>query len=275
MQTRKSSGTEKGPGSSPGRSWPTTLADLLTFAWVSQPWRLAVWPLLLVAAAALALAVDCPLAQWCVDKECPGELRRLCGIAEPFGNGYGVIAIALAIYLLDPVRRRKLARVLAMSLGAGMAANWLKLLVGRVRPHCFDFPGTVQDTFVRWLPLGAGGSARQSFPSAHTATAVGLAIALAWLYPRGRWLFAAMAVLVACQRILSGAHYCSDTLAGMAVGWVFAMPFLHNAWLAARFDRLERRALGHRQRASDSLRSGQTTPLTLETSDDKDRSRAA
>jgi membrane-associated phospholipid phosphatase len=186
-----------------------------------------------------------------------------------------VAAIALAIYVLDPARRRKLARVLAMSFGAGMVANWLKLLVARVRPHRFDFAGTVQDTFLRWLPLGAGGSARQSFPSGHTATAVGLAIGLAWLYPRGRWLFAGMAVLVASQRVVSGAHYCSDTLVGMAVGWVFAMPFLHNAWLAAQFDKLESRSLVERQRASDSLRGAPSVPLTCEASGDEDRSRAA
>jgi membrane-associated phospholipid phosphatase len=236
---------------------------------------LLILPVLLLAAAAAALRVDCLLAQWCVDKKCPGEFRRLFGIAEPFGNGYGVVAVALAIYLLDPARRRKLGRFLAMSFGAGMAANGLKLLVARWRPHKFDFSGTLQDTFIQWLPMGAGGSARQSFPSAHTATAVGLAIALAWLYPRGRRLFAGLAVLVACQRVASGAHYLSDTLVGMSVGWVAAMPFLHNAWLAAQFDRLEGRAIRLRHGASSSLRSAPSVPMTFKADADKDRSRAA
>ena len=264
-----------GRDASSGRCGPRTLADLLTFAWLGKRWGLFVLPLLLLATAALALAVGCPVAQWCVDKKSPGELRRLCGIGEPFGNGYGVIAVAVAIWLLDPGRRRKLARVLAMAFGAGMVANWLKLLVARVRPHRFDFAGTVQETFVRWLPLGAGGSGRQSFPSAHTATAVGLAIGLAWLYPRARWLFATLAVLVACQRVLSGAHFASDTLVGMAVGWVFAMPFLHHAWLSARFDRLESRSIGLRQWVSESLRGAPSVPLSCEAGADEDRSRAA
>ena len=258
-----------------GRPRLTTLIDLLTFAWIGKRWRRFVLPLLFVAAAAVALAVDCPLAQWCVDKNCPRFLRRLCAVSEPFGNGLGVLLVALAIYILDPVRRGKLARVLAMSLGAGVAANGLKLLVARIRPRHFDFSGTFQDTFIRWLPLGAGGSARQSFPSAHAATAVGLAIGLGWLYPRGRWLFAALAVLVACQRMEGGSHYLSDTFVGVAIGWVVAMPFLYNAWLAAQFDRLERRALDHRWWASHSFRSAPTSPLALETSDEKDRSRAA
>ena len=62
----------------------------------------------------------------------------------------------------------------------------------------------------------------QSFPSAHTATAVGLAIGLSWMYPRGRWLFAVFAALVACQRMQSCAHYLSDTLFGATVGFLVA-----------------------------------------------------
>ena len=275
MQESKNSATAKGPRSSPLRSCSKTLVTLLTVAWVNKRRRPFLLPLLLVVAATLALAIDCPLAQWCVDKNGPRFLRRICRVAEPFGNGYGVIVIALTVYVLDPVRRGKLARVLAMSLGAGLAANGVKLLVARVRPRYFDFSGSLEDTFSRWLPLGAGGSAQQSFPSAHAATAIGLAIALGWLYPRGRWLFAALAVLVACQRIQVGNHYLSDTLVGAAVGWVVAMPFLCNAWLASRFDRLEGGLLGQRQWASDLLHPAPTTPLTHQASADEDRSRAA
>ena len=55
------------------------------------------------------------------------------------------------------------------------------------------------------------------FPSAHAATAVGLAIALGVLYPRGRWLFIAFAFLAGLQRIEAQAHFASDVLAGAAV----------------------------------------------------------
>jgi undecaprenyl-diphosphatase len=62
------------------------------------------------------------------------------------------------------------------------------------------------------------GHALQSFPSAHAATAVGLAIGLSALHPRGRWLFAAFALLAVVQRIEAQAHFSSDVLAGAAVG---------------------------------------------------------
>ena len=44
-----------------------------------------------------------------------------------------------------------------------------------------------------------------------------LALALGWLYPKGKWLFLLLALLVACQRIECGAHYLSDVLCGAAV----------------------------------------------------------
>jgi undecaprenyl-diphosphatase len=58
----------------------------------------------------------------------------------------------------------------------------------------------------------------QSFPSGHAATAAGLAVALAVLYPRGRWLFAVLAVLAALQRVEVQSHFPSDVLAGAALG---------------------------------------------------------
>ena len=82
-------------------------------------------------------------------------------------------------------------------------------------------------------------SGLQSFPSAHTATAAGLAAALIWLYPQGRLLFTLLAVLVGCQRIVSGAHFPSDVLVGAAAGCLVATFFLHVGRLPVWFDRWE------------------------------------
>ena len=52
--------------------------------------------------------------------------------------------------------------------------------------------------FRRSPPLATSSSrSAQSFPSAHTATAVGLALGLGSLYPQGRRYFAALAALAA------------------------------------------------------------------------------
>jgi len=201
-------------------------------------------PLGLLAAAVAALSVDLPLARWCLQGRCPQPLPSLVQLAEPFGNGMGVLLIALVIYQLDPGRRWALPRVLCCALLAGLAADGIKLLVVRVRPHEFDLASlahNVWTTFGGWFPLTSAQSAGQSFPSAHTATAVGFALALGWLYPKGRWLFPLLAGLVACQRINEGAHYLSDTLCGAAVGSSVALLLLRFSPVARWFARWEGR----------------------------------
>ncbi len=89
-----------------------------------------------------------------------------------------------------------------------------------------------------------GGSASQSFTSAHTATAVGLALGLGWLFPRGRWLFVGFAVLVAMQRIVGPYHFVSDTLWGAAIGCLVAFALLPGGPFSSPFDRLEQRLAG-------------------------------
>lgn len=204
-------------------------------------WRVFILPVVLLVAAAAGLAVDCPLSRWCLDDNCPEFLRAVFRMAEPFGHAVGVVVIALAIHQLDRARRWALPRVLACSLGAGLTADVVKLLIVRVRPRSFDFQGDVWTTFGGWFPLMSAGSSGQSLPSAHTATAVGLAVALTWLYPAGRRLFPVLAVLVALHRIETGMHYLSDVLCGAAVGLIVAAACLRVGWLPSWFDRLEDR----------------------------------
>ncbi len=202
-------------------------------------WRDLLLPAVLLVGSAIALTVDFPLSRWCTAGHCPGFVRECLELVEPFGNGLGVIAIVVIVGLLDPFRRGAVPRIMAASLGAGLAADVVKLMIVRVRPCQFTFQGDVWDTFGGFLPLISAGSGGQSFPSAHTATAVGMAAVLIRLYPRGRGLFVALAVLVACQRVQGGAHYLSDALAGAAVGCLIATLCLHKRLLGAWFERYE------------------------------------
>ena len=196
-------------------------------------------PALLLGAATAALHFDCRLSGWVMEGNCPDFLEELFNVVESFGHGIGVMIIALAIFQLDPRRRWGIPRLLLMSLGAGMAANGVKMLITRVRPRHFDFAGDVWTTFGDLLPFAGAGSDGQSFPSAHVATAVGLAVALVWLYPRGRWLFPLLAVLVACQRVGAGVHFLSDVLFGATLGYLVALASIWPNRVTALYDRLE------------------------------------
>jgi membrane-associated phospholipid phosphatase len=202
-------------------------------------WR---WlPVALLLAAAAALAVDYPIAQWFSKRPYPGILVELLELCEPFGNGLGVVILLLVLHQLDPMRRWALPRVLACSLGSGLAADCVKMLVVRTRPLYWDFEGGALASFGEWFPFGSGGPGAQSFPSAHTATAFGLAFALAWLYPQGRRAFWTLAVLVACQRLQSSSHYLSDVLVGAAVGITIARRCTGPTRLANWFNKIEAR----------------------------------
>jgi membrane-associated phospholipid phosphatase len=191
-------------------------------------WRLWVMPPLILASLAVAaLSIDLPVAQWASGRNYPRAVRELMSLAEALGHGIGVAVVLATLYVLDPAKRRGLPRAIATVLAAGMGANLLKLLISRSRPGATDLlHSACWQTFAGWLPLGGQGSTFQSFPSAHTATAVGLALVLANYYPHGRWLFAVFAMAVALQRILGGAHYPSDVLAGAAMGWLCALAVL-------------------------------------------------
>jgi len=94
---------------------------------------------------------------------------------------------------------------------AGLAADFLKILIGRTRPVLLfrhdDFTWT-------GLTLHAD---HWSLPSGHTTTIAALATALTILWPRHVAAYVLLAGLVALSRIGLTEHYLSDTIAG---GWL-------------------------------------------------------
>jgi membrane-associated phospholipid phosphatase len=136
----------------------------------------------------------------------------------------------------------------------------LKLLVARARPYRFDLQADALDSFAGWFPLLGNRSWEQGFPSSHTATAAGLAIALSWLYPRGRWLFPALAALAGMQRVLAESHFLSDVFWGAAVGCIFAPLCVYGSRLSRAFDRLEIRLSAERPASRAKIHSADAPP---------------
>ena len=179
-------------------------------------------PALFVVAATGALFIDIPVSRLFKEVRCPGLVVELLDRAEPFGHFFGAAMVLIAVVLLDPAMRRRIGWGIGATLGGGMLANIIKMLVQRTRPRASDLiDGTVWETFVGWVQRNIS-SNNQSFPSGHTASAVGLAVLLAAWYPRGRWLFATVAALVGMHRIQHLAHFPSDVFAGAAAGWIVA-----------------------------------------------------
>lgn len=195
--------------------------------------------LLFGVATVLALWVDMPVARW-VDREgfrSLGDVDSLVTWSEIYAHGLGVSLILLIVLVLDPGHRRHVLRLGVLSLGAGGLALLMKYILARARPYAADLADTALATF--HAGVFPTTSSLQSFPSGHTTTAVGLAIGLAWLYPRGRWMFYAFALIAASQRWANRDHFVSDSAAGAAVATCVAAFVLGGSALERWFDRFE------------------------------------
>ncbi len=203
------------------------------------------WLLLLVFTVALVGAVyplDLVLSRLLARLEIwPGDTRRIVAMAEYVAHGSGVLVILAVIWLLDPHKRRFLPRVAASAYFGGLVANILKTCAARRRPLMTD--ASVLDVNITWannargIPVGADGYWDydwQSFPSAHAATAIGFAIGLSWLYPKGKYLFWGMAFLAGLQRVVFMAHWPTDVLVGVCLGIISGFCFTIQGTLGNR-----------------------------------------
>lgn len=94
---------------------------------------------------------------------------------------------------------------------SGLVTDLIKWVAGRWRPKAH-----VTDQFYGFDFFGVGYE-QTSFPSGHATTIWAFSLALAVLFPRSRFLWYAVAILVTMSRFVIGAHYLSDTLAGFYV----------------------------------------------------------
>ena len=116
-------------------------------------------------------------------------------------------------------QRILLSAMIASSL-AGMTANASKQLTGRTRPRAVAEQGWYGPRHdARWL---VGAVDFNSFPSGHTATAVGFAGVILFAAPAWGIPATLLAAAIALSRVLLGAHHPSDIVAAAAFSLVIA-----------------------------------------------------
>jgi lipid A 4'-phosphatase len=191
--------------------------------------RRALWlvSFVLIEAASI-IWIDRPLADFFHDDG--AALKPFFDVVQRFGIGYPYMMLSGVAYLAlrwgdrwEKLRSwgasmRSAAIIpgfLFVAVGAsGLLVDLLKILVGRTRPKLLFAAGTYD---FAWFGLRADD---WSFPSGHAATAAAVAAALWCLWPRPLLLYVFAAALVALSRVVTGAHYLSDVIAGAAIGMV-------------------------------------------------------
>jgi len=131
-------------------------------------------------------------------------------------TGHGLVLGGLCIALLLWGARQKKPRQLwcgkyglVALLSGGFLVQLLKHLFGRARPWAAE-AGTLLG------PSLAGGL--NSFPSGHSVSLFAVAGILGHAFPSWRPGFFTLAALATLSRVLVGAHFPSDIIAGIAVG---------------------------------------------------------
>ena len=124
----------------------------------------------------------------------------------------------------DKERCKRATGFVALSaLFSGLVVNIFKLIFARYRPVEYfehDYFGFT------WFDHGYRIA---SFPSGHSATALGLAVALTILFPRFKYPIFIMGLLIMFSRVVLVEHYFSDVVMGGFVG-VMSVLYLYQKY---------------------------------------------
>lgn len=171
---------------------------------------------------------DKPVAVW-VRAHLSGEKNHyLSYLSLPGKAIYPLVLLVLLFIVFKWLwKKPKLAwhmlYLLASVVISGVICDILKAIFGRARPVMLFDHGLYG---FQWFQFHAR---LWSFPSGHCTTVAAVVIGLGLIWPKGAWYFLVLGLIVAASRVLVGAHYPSDALAGFYLGAVVSI-LLHRSF---------------------------------------------
>jgi undecaprenyl-diphosphatase len=147
------------------------------------------------------------------------DLKRESRWFAQYGQAACTLVLAAVMWRLDsrrfPYGFWPPGLLMTAVFGTGLLCTLLKRLLGRVRPG--------REGAGRFLgPTMEHANYRESFPSSHSACAMAMTVILSTLYPAAAAIFWLMAFICATLRYLMDAHWPSDVLGGLALGYAVA-----------------------------------------------------
>jgi membrane-associated phospholipid phosphatase len=173
--------------------------------------------LALLAACALFMLLEFRGLKTTLALNMKGDVKRETRWLAQYGQSVCTGVAALLVWQLDPRpdRGKRALIVIGVVAAASVAAMIVKRLCSRVRPG--------HENAGRFLgPTIRHANRHESFPSSHSAAAVALTVVLSVIYPSGAITFWGLAIACAVLRYVLDAHWPSDVLAGIALGYAVA-----------------------------------------------------
>jgi membrane-associated phospholipid phosphatase len=184
-------------------------------------------PIVLLAACAVLMVLEWRGVRTTLELHFKGDVKRETRWLAQYGQSVCTPVAALLVYQLDPGGdTTKLHRGLALLAGVSAASvitMLIKRTLGRVRPG--------RENAGKFLgPSLEHANYRESFPSSHSACAVALSVMLSIWYPAAAPTFWGLAIACAGLRYILDAHWPSDVLGGVALGYTVA----HSTWIVCQ-----------------------------------------
>lgn len=215
-----------------GRTWQQGVASAAARRFM-RLWP--VWAGGVLLAVLAAMTIDEKAVVWARGLPAPviGYFQWLTEFGTSGWLLYPLVALCLVLLVADwqSVGRRIAAAWTEVGIiagfaflsiaGSGILTNVFKQSIGRGRPVVFDGEGAFS------LSPFQFDYAHAAFPSGHATTMGALAVIVAVVVPRWRIPAFAFCGLVASSRVIVGAHYPSDVVAGLLLGaaytWFYAL----------------------------------------------------
>lgn len=146
----------------------------------------------------------------------------LFSIITLIGNLEWFILLSLIVFVVLVLKNKKIYSYIAALCASAIVIYAMKLFISRPRPFEFlEIPSLINTSM-------------SSFPSGHAMAIFTLLVFLVLNFPKYKYFFWCMALLVAFSRVYLGVHYLSDVIAGAFLGFIIAKLFIFigekNAW---------------------------------------------